>query len=195
LASHASGQDGFRCDATFAGAAEALREIPRRRVELALANHDLPDKPEMAWLEELQRVRPGLVVLFYSVFEDADQLFKSAPGGSVVYMLNRTSPCRLFEPIADLAGPITQDQVASRVRNYFQKLSALLPSGPPFWKLAKLTPREHEILALLSRGDLVKEIADTLGISNWTVQGHVKNIFEKLNVHTRTEAVIKYLQK
>jgi DNA-binding NarL/FixJ family response regulator len=195
LASHASGQDGFRCDATFAGAAEALREIPRRRVELALANHDLPDKPEMAWIEELQRVRPGLVVLFYSVFEDADQLFKSAPGGSVVYKLNRTSPCRLFEPIADLAGPITQDQVASRVRNYFQKLSALLPSGPPFWKLAKLTPREHEILALLSRGDLVKEIADTLGISNWTVQGHVKNIFEKLNVHTRTEAVIKYLQK
>lgn len=195
LASYASGQDGFRCDATFAGTAEALREIPRRRVDFALANHDLPDKPGMAWLEELQRVRPGLVVLFYSVFEDADQLFKSAPGGSVVYMLNRTSPRRLFEPIADLAGPVTHDQVASRVRNYFQKLSALLPSGPPFWKLAKLTPREHEILALLSRGDLVKEIADTLGISNWTVQGHVKNIFEKLNVHTRTEAVIKYLQK
>jgi DNA-binding NarL/FixJ family response regulator len=195
LASCASGQEGFRCDAAFAGTAEALREIPRRRVDFVLANHDLPDKPGVAWLEELQRVRPGLVVLFYSVFEDADQLFKSAPGGSVVYMLNRTSPCRLFEPIADLAGPVTHDHIASQVRNYFQKLSALLPSGPPFWKLAKLTPREHEILALLSRGDLVKEIADTLGISNWTVQGHVKNIFEKLNVHTRTEAVIKYLQK
>lgn len=195
LASYASGQDGFRCDATFAGTAEALREIPRRRVDLALANQDLPDKPGIAWLEELQRVRPGLVVLFYSVFEDADQLFKSAPGGSIVYMLNRTSPGRLFEPIADLARPVTQDQIAARVRNYFQQLSALLPAGPPFWKLAKLTPREHEILALLSRGDLAKEIADTLAISNWTVQGHVKNIFEKLSVHTRTEAVIKYLQK
>lgn len=195
LASCASGQDGFRCDATFAGTAEALREIPRHRVDLALANHDLPGEVGMACFEELQRARPGLVVLFYSVFEDADQLFKSAPGGSVVYMLNRTSPCRLFEPIADLAGPVTHDQIASRVRNYFQQLSAMLPSGPPFWKLAKLTPREHEILALLSRGDLVKEIADTLSISNWTVQGHVKNIFEKLNVHTRTEAVIKYLQK
>ena len=79
--------------------------------------------------------------------------------------------------------------------HYFQQLSALLPSGPPFWKLAKLTPREQEILALLSKGDLVKEIAGKLGISNWTVQGHVKSIFEKLHVHSRTEAVVKYLQR
>lgn len=77
----------------------------------------------------------------------------------------------------------------------FQHLSALLPSGPPFWEIAKLTPREHEVLAFLSKGDLVKEIADTLGISKWTVQSHVKSIFEKLKVHTRTEAVIKYLRK
>jgi DNA-binding NarL/FixJ family response regulator len=74
-------------------------------------------------------------------------------------------------------------------------LSGSLPAGPPFWKLANLTPREQEILECLSRGDLLKEIADQLGISNWTVQGHVKRIFEKLKVHTRTEAVIKYLQK
>jgi len=195
LAACANSQEGFRCDATFAGAAEALREIPRRRVDLALANHDLPDEPGVACLAELQRVRPGLAVLSYSVFEDADQLFKSTPGGAVVYMLKRTSPCRIFDPIAELAGRATREQIASHVRKYFQQLSALLPSGPPFWKLAKLTPREHEILALLSKGDLVKEIADTVGISNWTVQGHVKSIFEKLKVHTRTEAVIKYLQK
>ncbi len=55
--------------------------------------------------------------------------------------------------------------------------------------------RETEILALLAKGDLVKEIAGTLGISNWTVQGHVENIFVKLNVHSRTEAVVKYLQR
>jgi DNA-binding NarL/FixJ family response regulator len=195
LAACANSQEGFRCDTTFAGAAEALREMPRRRVDLALANHDVPDEQGVARLEELQRVRPCLTVLSYSVFEDADQLFKSTPGGAVVYMLKRTSPCRIFEPIAKLAGSATHEQIASHVREYFQHLSALLPSGPPFWKLAKLTPREHEILAFLSKGDLIKEIADTLGISNWTVHDHVKRIFEKLNVHTRTEAVIKYLQK
>jgi DNA-binding NarL/FixJ family response regulator len=71
----------------------------------------------------------------------------------------------------------------------------MLPSGPPFWKLAKLTPREQEVLALLSKGDLVKEIAGTLGISYWTVQDYVKSILEKLKVHSRMEAVIKYLQR
>ncbi len=164
-------------------------------MDLAFVNHDLPDEPGMACLEELQRVRPSLAVLSYSVFEDTDQLFKSTPGGAVVYMLKRTSPGRIFEPIEQLAGPATREQIASHVRKYFQHLSALLPSGPPFWELAKLTPREHEVLAFLSKGDLVKEIADTLGISKWTVQSHVKSIFEKLKVHTRTEAVIKYLRK
>jgi DNA-binding NarL/FixJ family response regulator len=136
-----------------------------------------------------------LTVLSYSVFEDADLLFKSTPGGSVVYMLKRTAASRLFEPIADLAEAPIRERVAAHVWKYFQQLSALLPSGPPVWKIAKLTPREHEILASLSKGDLVKEIAHKLGISAWTVQGHVKSIFEKLKVHTRTEAVIKYLQK
>ena len=195
LAACANSQKGFRCDIAFAGAAEALREIPRRPVDIVLANHDLPDEVGVACFEELHRVRPRLVVLSYSVFMDADQLFKSTPGGAAVYMLKRTSPDRLFEPIADLTGPPTHEQIASHVRNYFHQLSAMLPSGPPFWKLAKLTPREQEVLALLSKGDLVKEIAGTLGISNWTVQGHVKSIFEKLNVHSRTEAVIKYLQR
>jgi DNA-binding CsgD family transcriptional regulator len=70
-----------------------------------------------------------------------------------------------------------------------------LPAGPSALELARLTPREHEILALLSKGALAKEIADALGISIWTVHGHIKSIFEKLGVHSRTEAVVKFLQK
>jgi len=195
LAASANSQQGFRCDTNFASAADALREISRRRVDLAFVNHDLPEESGAACVEELQRAQPNLAVLSYSVFSDADQLFKSTPGGSVVYMLKRTALDRLFEPIANLAEAPTRERIAAYVWKYFQQLSGLLPSGPPSWKLAKLTPREHEILALLSQGDLLKEIAHKLGISNWTVQGHVKSIFEKLKVHTRTEAVIKYLQK
>jgi DNA-binding NarL/FixJ family response regulator len=195
LAAAANRQEGFRCDATFASAADALREIPRQHVDLALANHDLPEETAAACFEELHRVRPDLVVLSYSVFGDADELFKSTPGGSVVYMLKRTSPWKLFDPIAQMTETPTHEAIASHVRRYFQELSALLPSGPPFWKTAKLTPREQEILAHLSKGNLLKEIAALLGISSWTVQGHVKSIFEKLNVHNRTEAVVKYLQR
>ncbi len=188
-------QDGFRCVSMFASIADALREIRSVELDIALANLDLPGEEGIASFEELQRLRPGLVVLPYSVFADADDLFKSTPGGSSLYMLNRTSHLRLFEPIANLTKPLTQDKIASEVRNHFQQLAAMLPSSPPFWKLAKLTPREQEVLAHLSKGSLVKEIAAALGISNWTAQGHVKNIFEKLNVHSRTEAVVKYLQR
>jgi len=84
LAASANCMDGFRCDATFAGPAEGFREIPSRGVDLAFANHDLPEAG-MASLEDLQRVRPNLVVLSYSVFEDADHLFKSTPGGAVCW--------------------------------------------------------------------------------------------------------------
>jgi len=195
LAACANSQDGFRCDVTFPGATEVLRALGHQQVDIALANHILPDEPGMVCLEKLRRLRPSLIILTYSVFEDADQLFKSTPGGSVVYMLKRTTPSRLFEPIAELSGPLTSEAVTSRVRTYFQQLAALLPSGPPSQEIARLTSREHEILALLSQGRLAKEIAETLGISIWTVQGHVKSIFGKLRVHTRTEAVVKYLHK
>ncbi len=191
----ASGQAGFRCTVSFARVAEALREIPRRLVSFVLANQDLPLEPGMASLNELQHLRPSLVVVFYSVFEDTDQLFKATPGGSGIYMLKRTPALRLFEPIAELSGPVTREKITAHIRDYFQRLSASLPADPSSGKLAKLTPREHEVLALLSKGYLDKEIANSLGISIWTVHGHVKNIFEKLNVHSRSGAVVKFLQK
>lgn len=195
LAACITSQKAFRCDFAFANAADAIRETPRQRVDLVVVNHTLANQPGAACLEELQRGQPGLVGLLYSVFEDSDQLFKATPGGAVGYMLKRTSPVRIFEPIAQSARPLAREQVASHVRDYFQRLSASLPAGPFCRELAALTPREHEILALLSQGQLAKEIADSLGISVWTVQGHVKSIFEKLKVHTRTEAVVKFLQK
>jgi DNA-binding NarL/FixJ family response regulator len=195
LTSCVNSQAGFRCEAAFVSVAEALGEMPRRKVEFVLVNHDPPPAAGAAGWEEIQGVKPGLVGVFYSVFEDADQLFKATPGGAILYMLQRTAPFRILDPIAGLARPVRREQIVTHVRDYFQRLAASLPSSPPSREIAKLTPREHEILALLSKGDLAKEIADTLGISFWTVQGHVKSIFEKLGVHSRIEAVVKFLQK
>jgi len=195
LAAGTNRQEGFRCCATWASPAEALREIIRLRVDLVLINYALPDQAGTSACEELQRRRNGLVGLLYSEFEDSDELFKATPGGALGYMLRRTSPHRLFEPIAQAAGPLTRELVALKLREYFQQVVAALPSGPSAVATAKLTPREHEILALLAKGHLAKEIADALGISIWTVHGHVKSVFEKLDVHTRTEAVVKFLQK
>lgn len=188
-------QEGFACCAGYSNVAEALREITRRRIDLVITNYALPDQPGSNCLDALQKVKPSIVGLLYSVFEDSDQLFKSTPGGAAGYMLKRTPTHRIFDPIAETTGPLTREVIALNIREYFQRLVAAMPSGPSALEMAKLTPREHEILALLAKGDLAKEIADSLGISIWTVHGHVKSIFEKLNVHTRTEAVVKFLQK
>jgi DNA-binding NarL/FixJ family response regulator len=85
--------------------------------------------------------------------------------------------------------------LAEQIKRYFQGLFELPVTGEPLRDLADLTNREHEILICLSKGFTDKEIADALSISVWTVHGHVKRVFEKLGVHSRTEAVIKYLQK
>lgn len=195
LAACANSQQGFHCESAFTSPAEALREISRRRVDFILANYNLPDELGANFLEAAQHLKPGLAGLLYSVFEDSEHLFQATPGGAVGYMLKRIPPSRIFEPIADLSAPLTRDKIAACVRGYFQRLSASIPAGPPSREIARLTPREHEILALMSKGYQAKEIADALGISIWTVHGHTKSTFEKLNVHTRTEAVVKYLQK
>jgi DNA-binding NarL/FixJ family response regulator len=195
LTACANSQEGFACCAAYSSVAEALREIIRRRIDLVITNYALPDQPGTRCLETLQKEKPGIVGLLYSVFEDSDQLFKSTPGGAAGYMLKRTPTYRIFDPIAETSGLLTSEVIALKIREYFQRLVAAMPSGPSALDTARLTPREHEILALLAKGDLAKEIADSLGISIWTVHGHIKSIFEKLNVHTRTEAVLKFLQK
>jgi len=195
LAASINAHDRFECNSAYASVAEAGREINRSLPDLVLINFSQPDQSAFVALEALQAIRPSLAGLFYSEFEDSDELFKATPGGSAGYLLKRTPSFRLLEPISETTGPLTRELVASKIREYFQSVVATMPSGPSALATAKLTPREHEILTLMAKGQLAKEIAEVLGISIWTVHGHVKSIFEKLNVHTRTEAVVKFLQK
>lgn len=190
-------QDGFVCVGAYETATAALSAIVRRTPRLVLTNHLLPHHAADGLVDSLRRIGAASFVLFYSTHEDSDQLFKATPGGAAGYLLKRTAPDRLFEPIMDTAPAtaLTADTVAAQVRRYFQKILLGLPAADSGREMAKLTHREHEILNLLSRGCVDKEIADTLRISIWTVHGHLKRIYEKLGVHTRTEAAIKYLQK
>jgi len=135
--------------------------------------------------------------VFFTTHEDSDQLFKATPGGASGYILKRTSPERLLEPIVGVLkdGDLSPDRIAVHVRRYFQSLVESLSSLESARDMARLTPRERDILNLLSKGSLDKEIAESLRISLWTVHGHLKNIYDKLGVHTRTEAAVRYLQK
>jgi DNA-binding NarL/FixJ family response regulator len=141
-------------------------------------------------------IHPGVPAITYSVHADGDRMFVSTPGGAVGYLVKRVRPDRLLEPI--LKAINRSDQTAEdflvRVKYYFQELLQL-PSNHDNSALTKLTPREREVLELLSKGYVDKEIAQAMGIGVWTVHDHVKNIFDRLGVRTRTEAAIRYLEK
>jgi DNA-binding NarL/FixJ family response regulator len=123
-------------------------------------------------------------------------MFVSTPGGASGDLVKRVKPERLLEPILNVASrsELMTDELLLRVKYYFQELLQLHSSHDNS-ALANLTRRESEVLALLSKGCVDKEIAQAMGISVWTVHGHIKKIFEQLNVRTRTEAVIRYLEK
>jgi DNA-binding NarL/FixJ family response regulator len=134
------------------------------------------------------------LTLIYSVHGDDAQMFAGTPGDVESYLIKRVKPDRLLEPIlkAGHRMDITHRDMLLRVKYFFQE-SLELRSYPDNSVLTKLTQRERETLKFLSKGFVDKEIAQAMGISAWTVHGHIKNIFERLQVRTRTEAVIRYL--
>lgn len=190
-------QESCGCVATFANAAEALNGARHHSLDLLLVSQNLPDKPGIACLNELNVVSPKIYGLLFSVFEDSELLFKAAPGGAPCYVFRRTAPTRILLPIeaALKAGTRARDHFNKSVRRYFEDVVISSPIHGSADELSNLTPREHEILGLLSKGHPDKEIADSLRISTWTVHGHLKKIFEKLGAHNRTDAVVKYLNK
>jgi len=188
-------QAGFAsvpCDSAggFAGA------LALHKPRMVLLNRNLAGRIGFKSAGTVTSLQPGVPALTYSVHADGDQMFVSTPGGAVGYLVKRVKPDRLLEPILKVASrsELMTEDFLLRVKYYFQELLQL-HSGHDSLALAKLTHREREVMELLSKGCVDKEIAQAMGISLWTVHGHIKNIFERLQVRTRTEAVIRYLEK
>jgi len=180
------------CDSTVA----FTRALALHKPRMVLLNRNLAGRIGFKFAGTVTPIQPGVPALTYSVHVDGDQMFVSTPGGAGGYVVKRVNPDRLLEPILKVANRselMTEDFLV-RVKYYFQEM--LQPySSHDSLALAKLTRREREVMELLSKGCVDKEIAQTMGISVWTVHGHIKNIFESLHVRTRTEAVIRYLEK
>jgi DNA-binding NarL/FixJ family response regulator len=186
----------LRCVRTVASGAAAIEHAADHSGLLWLVNSAVGGEPKgRDWLARLSDSSPETCGLMYSLYEDSNQVFLAAPGGASGYMLKRTPADRFLDPITLGGVPdrITADLILSRVRQYFQAALAFAPV--PSSSVVPLTTREHEILELVGKGYVDKEIAARLGISPWTVHGHMKNIFEKLSVHSRTEAVVRSFHK
>lgn len=187
----------FAGTAGFAHASEALAGLEAGRFTLVLINQSLEGLSGAGFLDRLRVIAPSLPGLIYTTYPDSDHLFAATPGGASGYLLKRSPPDRFLEPLLPLSNDEVLDQssLASRARSWFQRVLGAPAPDRSAGELSRLTGRELEILALLSKGFVDKEIAQSLRISVWTVHGHAKNIYEKLGVHSRTEAAVKYLQK
>lgn len=190
-------QPDARCSVAAADL-DAIFETPEtHRPDLILFNRGMSQPAAGEVLQILKTRAPNLPVFSYAISEDIDQIFASLTGVKAGYIFRRRIPTELLEPIqgALRQKALSADLVARHVQTYFSNLFESGASAGPSPRIASLTARELEILNLLSKGCVDKEIADRLRISVWTVHSHLKKVYEKLQVHTRTEAVVRYLEK
>jgi DNA-binding NarL/FixJ family response regulator len=174
----------------YPDAETALKEIPRHPPDVVLMDINLPAIKGVECVRQLKSTLPKVQFLMLTVYEDSDSLFNSLKAGASGYLLKRTASARLLEAIRDVHGggsPMTP-QLARRVVQFFSKPAEGELSA------SRLTPGEREFLDQLANGYAYKEIADRMKISIDTVRSYVRTVYEKLHVHSRTEAVVKYLR-
>lgn len=149
----------------------------------------LPGMDGLECLIRLKAIRPEAKVLMFTVMEHDEKVFAALKAGADGYLLKRESPEKILAAIADAlqGGAPMSSEIARRVLLSFRE-TPVAPNNQPL-----LSERENEVLELLSKGHLYKEIADRLSISLNTVKQHIHHIYEKLQVQNRTEAVLKYL--
>jgi len=183
--------DGFKCVSQHPTAEAALEELPAARPDVVLMDINLPGINGVECVRQLKLNLPQTQVVMLTVYEDTEMIFKALTAGATGYLLKQTPPNELLNAIRDVhrgGSPMTS-HIARKIVASFQQVPV------PSRGLENLTPREQEVLDHLAKGFLYKEIADALGISYDTVHAHIRRIYEKLQVRSRTEAVAKHLHQ
>jgi DNA-binding NarL/FixJ family response regulator len=182
---------GFSCVSQHRCAEEALDELPAVRPDVVLMDINLPGISGVDCVRRLKALLPDAQVVMLTVYEDTDLIFGALAAGATGYLLKRTPPDELLRGIRDVhrgGSPMTS-HIARKVVQSFRQ------TEPDNADEGALSPREQEVLDHLARGYLYKEIAAELAISYDTVHTYVRRIYEKLQVHSRTEAVAKHLTR
>ena len=188
LAEWVRGADGFRCVGVHENAETALAALPQEKPSVVLMDINMPG---MSGIECVRRLKPQMMetqFMMLTVYEDPDHIFKALSSGASGYMLKRTPRAELLTAIKDVHGggsPMSSN-IARKIVQSFQRFN----TSPT--ETENLSPREREVLELLARGYLYKEIADSLHISVPTVNTHIRRIYEKLHVRSRSQAVAKF---
>jgi len=185
------GSPGFECVHVYADAEEALDKMPANEIDVVLMDINLPKMNGIECMKTLKPVMHNAQFMMYTVCDDDDNIFNALQSGASAYILKRTYPAQVLEAIRELhegGSPMSSDIARRVIYNMHNK-------GKTTEAVELLTEREMEILDLLAKGYLYKEIAAELFISNATVKQHIHNIYGKLHVQTRTEALNKAFQR
>jgi len=183
------GTDGFNLVGAFGDCLSIESQVKALRPDVILMDIDLPGLNGIAATALLQQKFAHVDVLILTVFDDDERVFEAIQAGATGYLLKKTPPARILSAIQEVyeGGAPMSPAIARKV------IASMRIQ--PNEELLRLTDRESQILALLAEGNSYKMVADRAGISIETVRTHIKRIYEKLHVHSVTEAVAKYLKR
>ena len=184
------GTDGYRCVGSFGSMEEALAKVHNELPDVLLVDIGLPAMSGIEGTRRMKALHPGLAVLILTVYDDDRRIFDALCAGASGYLLKKTPPARLLESLKEVVGggaPMSPE-VARRIVALFREIR------PPEQADYQLTPHEIRILTLLVEGHNYKTAADELNVSINTIRFHMRSIYEKLQVHSKSEAVSKALR-
>ena len=191
LAAFLNRAPGFRCTASYPDAESALAGLGTAAWDVVLMDINLPGLSGIEAVRALKRAHPQARIVMLTVYEDSKALFDSLKAGACGYLLKRTAPEKILDALCEACDggmPLTP-RMATKVADFFQKLE----TGRN--EVDSLSQRERQALEFLAEGYLYKEIAERMGVTYHTVHEFTKHIYEKLHVHSRTEAVVKFLKR
>jgi len=188
LAGWISRASGFRLVGDWGNAESALESLPEKKPNVVLMDINLPGISGVEAVAKLKPSLPDTQFVMLTVYEDADHIYAALAAGASGYLLKQTPREELLAALEDVhrgGSPMTSNIARKVVQSFRQKPAGLSADGD-------LSPREQEVLGMLSRGYLYKEIADLLNIAGPTVNTYVRRVYEKLHVRSRAQAVAKY---
>jgi len=191
LAKLINSSPGYRCVSQHSSAENALREIPKVKPNVTLMDINLPGLNGVECVRRLKPVLPATQIIMLTVYQNVEHIFNALAAGATGYMLKQTPLSELLDAIRDVhgGGSPMSSHIARKIVQSFQQPASVAQ------KAESLSPREAEVLDLLAKGYLYKEIAETMKITYATVHTHIRHIYEKLHVRSRTEAVARHLGK